>query len=246
MAGPVFLKQFGPFLKSWAASLIGRRPNSGSNSSLGFRISSHLLHPCRNVSLISPRQMLEAEVEDAIEFVEGDAHVETGASGDETIAAGLLHNRQAIQVKPTDRARIEALHDHIFRGLEPATNRRDAVLDKILPRALHHVVFRVIRRRQNFFRHAERRANFRFSRNCKSLLEREGLIISETPVSNSGRSAIPARRLRLRNSAINCSSCSGSIRLSLRTMSPASPLFSMIPRMNADAAKSVFAAIAAA
>src|ERR1051326_6767229 len=90
MAGPVFLKQFGPFLKSWAASLIGRRPNSGSNSSLGFRISSHLLHPCRNVSLISPRQMLEAEVEDAIEFVEGDAHVETGASGDETIAAGVL------------------------------------------------------------------------------------------------------------------------------------------------------------
>src|ERR1051326_4044124 len=161
MAGPVFLKQFGPFLKSWAASLIGRRPNSGSNSSLGFRISSHLLHPCRNVSLISPRQMLEAEVEDAIEFVEGDAHVETGASGDETIAAGLLHNRQAIQVKPTDRARIEALHDHIFRGLEPATNRRDAALDKILPRALHRVVVRVIRRRQNFFRHAERRANFR-------------------------------------------------------------------------------------
>src|ERR1051326_9478350 len=116
MAGPVFLKQFGPFLKSWAASLIGRRPNSGSNSSLGFRISSHLLHPCRNVSLISPRQMLEAEVEDAIEFVEGDAHVETGASGDETIAAGVLHNRRAITAKPTERPPTQAPHAHTFTG----------------------------------------------------------------------------------------------------------------------------------
>ena len=41
---------------------------------------------------VAPGEGPEAEVEDAVEFVEGDAHVEPGFGGGEAIAAGLLHD----------------------------------------------------------------------------------------------------------------------------------------------------------
>ena len=37
---------------------------------------------------VAPGEGPEAEVEDAVEFVEGDAHVEAGAGGGEALAAG--------------------------------------------------------------------------------------------------------------------------------------------------------------
>jgi len=50
---------------------------------------------------------LEAEVEDAVEFVEGDAHVETEFGGGDAVTAGLLHDGQAVEVEPTDHGRVE-------------------------------------------------------------------------------------------------------------------------------------------
>ena len=44
------------------------------------------------VAGVAPVQGFEAEVQNAVEFVEGDAHVETGFGGGQAVAAGLLHD----------------------------------------------------------------------------------------------------------------------------------------------------------
>ncbi len=49
---------------------------------------------------VAPGLRFEAEVEDAIEFVERDAHVEAGFGGDEAGAAGGLHDGQAFEIEP--------------------------------------------------------------------------------------------------------------------------------------------------
>ena len=58
------------------------------------------LEVCWHVTGIAVRERLEAEVEDAVEFVEGDAHVEAELGGGDAVAAGLLHERKAFEVEP--------------------------------------------------------------------------------------------------------------------------------------------------
>src|SRR5207249_4012225 len=62
----------------------------------------------RKVRSVAVRQVWEAEIEDAVEFVEGDAHFETGFGGSETAAAGLLHDGKALEIEPADGIRIDS------------------------------------------------------------------------------------------------------------------------------------------
>jgi hypothetical protein len=87
--------------------------------------------------------------------------------------------------------------------------------------------------------------NFRFARNCKSLLASFGVTTSAPAHNSTGRSAMPTRRFRSRSAASSCSRCSGSSCSAVRITVPASPLFSMMPFMNSEAAWSVPAAVAA-
>ncbi len=50
---------------------------------------------------VTPRERFETEVEDAVEFVEGDAHVEAGFGGGETSPARGLHDGEGVEVEPT-------------------------------------------------------------------------------------------------------------------------------------------------
>ena len=47
---------------------------------------------CREIAVVAPGLGFEAQVENAVEFVKGDAHFEAGPCGGEAIAAGLLHD----------------------------------------------------------------------------------------------------------------------------------------------------------
>ncbi len=50
---------------------------------------------------VAPGEIGEAEVEETIEVVEGDAHVEADLSGGKTFAQGFLHDGEGFEVKPT-------------------------------------------------------------------------------------------------------------------------------------------------
>jgi formate dehydrogenase assembly factor FdhD len=80
------------------------------------------------------------------------------------------------------------------------------------------------------------RENFRFSRNCKSLLESSGFSSWVTPDSTSGPFIAPARQRRLRISASSCSRCSSLSGFLLLTIRPVSPLFWIRPCMKTPAA----------
>ena len=54
------------------------------------------------VAGVAPGEGLEAKVEDAVEFVKGDAHVEAGFGGGEAIAACLLHDGEGVKIKPAE------------------------------------------------------------------------------------------------------------------------------------------------
>jgi len=56
---------------------------------------------------VAPGQRGEAEVQDAVEFVEGQAHVEAGFGGGEAAAAGGLHDGEAIEIEPTGGGRVD-------------------------------------------------------------------------------------------------------------------------------------------
>jgi hypothetical protein len=106
------------------------------------------------------REIGKAEVENAIEFVEGNTHVETGFGGVETITASLLHDGQTVEVEPADGVRVKGFDRCAFRGFEARAKRGDAVFDEVEARALHHVVFVVVSRGDDFFGDAECSANF--------------------------------------------------------------------------------------
>ncbi len=57
----------------------------------------------RKVAGVAPGERGEAEVEEAVEFVEGDAHVEADFGGGEASAAGGLHDGEGVEVEPADR-----------------------------------------------------------------------------------------------------------------------------------------------
>ncbi len=61
---------------------------------------------CWDKAGVAPRERREAEVEDAVEFIERDAHVETDFGGGEASAAGGLHDGEGVEVEPADR-RVE-------------------------------------------------------------------------------------------------------------------------------------------
>jgi len=89
------------------------------------------------------------------------------------------------------------MNQPIFLGFEPAAERRDAVLDEIEPRACmtSYLAWSVAVRISSGTPKAAQisaRENLRFSKNCRSLLESSGLMISETPARKVGLSAKPA------------------------------------------------------
>src|ERR1041385_7186761 len=60
------------------------------------------------VTFVAVGEGREAEVVHAVEFVEGDAHVETDFGGGQAIATGLLHDGEAVEIEPADGAGIES------------------------------------------------------------------------------------------------------------------------------------------
>src|SRR5689334_17724379 len=73
----------------------------------------------RQVARVTPGEVLKAEVKDAVELVEGDAHVKAGFSGGQTIAACLLHDGQGVEVEPADSRGVDGANGVLFFGFEP-------------------------------------------------------------------------------------------------------------------------------
>lgn len=115
---------------------------------------------CGEVAGVAPGKGLKAEIEDAVEFVEGNAHVETGFCGSETIAAGLLHDGECVEVEPTDGGRIESANGLLFFGFEAGAEGGDAIFDEVQAGAAHDVVFVVVGSGDNFFGDAEGGTDF--------------------------------------------------------------------------------------
>ena len=90
--------------------------------------AAYLVEGCREVGDVAVGQGFEAEVEDAVELVEGNAHVEAGFGGGKAIAAGLLHDGEGIEVEPAGEMvegwRLVVRGHHIPMG--PVGRRREA------------------------------------------------------------------------------------------------------------------------
>lgn len=132
------------------------------------------------VAGVAPRQRFEAEIEDLVQFVEGDAHVESGFGGGKAGTAGLLHDRQGVGVEPARlRRRLrrgepvrrgirrgKAASDDggdgggVFFGFKAGAQRSDTVFDEVEARAGHDVVFGVVGGGEDFFGDTEGRADF--------------------------------------------------------------------------------------
>ena len=112
------------------------------------------------VARVAPREGFEAEVEDAVEFVEGDAHVEAGFGGGEAIASGLLHDGEGIEIEPADSGGIDGADGLLFFGFEPGAKRGDTVFYEVESGALHDIVFVVVGGGDDFFRDTEGGADF--------------------------------------------------------------------------------------
>ena len=95
-----------------------------------------------------------------IEFVEGDAHVETGFSGGEAVRTGLLHDGQRLEVEPADGGGIDGADDLLFFGFEAGAKRGDAVFNEVKASTLHDVVFVVVGGGDDFFGDTEGGADF--------------------------------------------------------------------------------------
>jgi len=114
----------------------------------------------REVAGVAPGEGFEAEVEDAVEFVERDAHVEAGFGGGEAIAAGLLHDGESVEIEPADGGGIDGADSLLFFGFEPGAKWGDAIFDKIETGALHDVIFVVVGGGDDFFGDTEGGADF--------------------------------------------------------------------------------------
>src|ERR1041385_6666284 len=55
-----------------------------------------------DVADVAPGEGFDAEIKEAVEFVERDAELEGDPGGGQASAAGLLHNGQAVEVEPAD------------------------------------------------------------------------------------------------------------------------------------------------
>jgi hypothetical protein len=86
---------------------------------------------CWRGSRCRPRERTEAEVEDAVEFVEGETEVESGFGGGEAAAAGFLHDRQAVEVEPADGGGVDGADGAGFGGLESGAKGGDAVFEEL-------------------------------------------------------------------------------------------------------------------
>jgi hypothetical protein len=107
------------------------------------------------VAGVAPREGFEAEVEDAVKFVERDAHIEAGFGGGEPGAPGGLHEGEAIEIEPADGIRSDGFDGGLFVSFEPSAERGDAVFDKVEAGALHDIVFGSIGGADDFFGDAE-------------------------------------------------------------------------------------------
>ena len=114
----------------------------------------------RQVASIAPGKGLKAKVQDAIEIVEGNAHVKAGLGCGKAVATGLLHYWQGVEVEPADGGGVNRPDGLLFFGFEPGAERGDTVLDEIETCALHDVVFIVIARGDDFFGDTEGGAYF--------------------------------------------------------------------------------------
>ena len=114
----------------------------------------------RKIRSVAVRQRGEAEIEDAVEFVERDPHVEAGFCSGETAATGLLHDGKAVEIEPADRIRVDSANGFLLFGFEPGAERGDAVLDEVEARTLHHIVLGVVRRGDDLFGDTEGGADF--------------------------------------------------------------------------------------
>jgi hypothetical protein len=123
------------------------------------------------VASVAPRLRFKAEVEDAIEFVEGDAHIEAGLGGDEAGAASGLHDGQAFEIEPTRlrrwlRCAEPGVTDYgwdggvVFFGFESGAEWSDAVFDEVEAGALHDVVLGVVGGGDDFFGDTEGGTDF--------------------------------------------------------------------------------------
>ena len=111
-------------------------------------------------AFVAPGERGEAEVEDAVQFVKGDAHVEASFGGGESVASGLLHDGKRVEIEPTDGAGIDGVDGCVFGGFEAGAQGRDAVFDEIETGALHDVVFVVVGGGNDFFGDTEGGTDF--------------------------------------------------------------------------------------
>src|SRR5207249_2903988 len=86
-------------------SPIGWARETACGSQVGFQVAG-----------VAPGESFEAEVENTVQFIKGDAHVETLFYGGEARAAGFLHDGKRIGVEPADGARVEGFDGFFFFG----------------------------------------------------------------------------------------------------------------------------------
>ena len=115
---------------------------------------------CGQVADIAPGLGLEAQVENAVKFVEGDAHFEAGPGGGEAIATGLLHDGQGVEIEPANGGGIDRADGLLFFSFEAGTERGDTIFNEIEASAAHDVVFVVIGGSDDFFGDTESGADF--------------------------------------------------------------------------------------
>ena len=98
------------------------------NSGRECRIAAESLELGGEKAGIAPREGFEAEIEDPVEFVERDAHVEADFGGGEAVAAGFLHDGKAIEVKPADGVWVDFFDGGLLLGFEtlPAGGCRES------------------------------------------------------------------------------------------------------------------------
>jgi len=75
------------------------------NSGRGCWAFNESLQLGRKEASVAPREGFEAEIEDPVEFVERDAHVEADFGGGEAVAAGFLHEWEGYRGQ-TSRRRL--------------------------------------------------------------------------------------------------------------------------------------------
>src|ERR1051326_2492967 len=114
----------------------------------------------RQEAHVAVRERFEAEVEDSIELVKGNTHVEADFGGGQSLAASGLHDGNAFDIEPSKGGRVDGFDDDLFFCFEASAERGDAILDKVETGTLHDIVFGVLGGRDDFFGNAESGADF--------------------------------------------------------------------------------------